>query len=79
MKLDIVGPLQRETFSIAWLEVNSPAGNFVIQPGHAPMIITLNPNQDITFCLTNGKIQTHFITSGILEVNRKIATIILAT
>ena len=78
MDLEIIGPLSHQVIPIVWLEVNTPAGNFVIQPGHAPLLVTLSPGQDITFGLKNGKFQTLTISAGILNVERTKATIILA-
>lgn len=76
MKLNIVSPFTKKKLEIAWLEINTPVGNFVIQPGHAPMIVTLSPFKEITICLTNGKQENYFIKQGIVDITRTTITIL---
>ena len=77
MKLSLITPLSAKVMQIAWLELNTPAGNFVILPGHAPMIVTLSPNKNLTYGLSSGKQETCMIHRGIAEIDRHSATIIL--
>lgn len=76
MLLTIISPTEQEMHEIIWLEINSPAGNFVIQPGHAPMLITLNSNEPIIYCLNNGKVHSQQITGGILKITPQEARLI---
>lgn len=76
MELKLISPTKTETFSIAWIEINTPAGNFVIQSGHAPTILTLEPHQPITFCLDSGKKNSITVLRGVIEITRETATII---
>jgi F0F1-type ATP synthase epsilon subunit len=76
MKLNIVSPFAQKTFDITWIEINTPAGNFVIQPGHAPMVVALSAHKDITICLTNGKQQNFFIKQGIIDITRTTITVL---
>ena len=78
MKLLIISPFSELTFDIAWLEINTGIGNFVVQQGHAPIILTLTPNKDITFCLTNGKQESFVIKQGIAEITRTSAMLLLS-
>ena len=55
MELLILGPTTRQAYSIEWLEVETDRGNFVIRPGHAPMILVPSPNKALVFCLKDGK------------------------
>ena len=49
MKLTLVSTTNKQSFEVAWLEVNSSAGNFVMQRGHAPMILLLTSHQPINY------------------------------
>jgi F0F1-type ATP synthase epsilon subunit len=79
MKLTLLTPTHTIVYAIAWLEINTPQGNFVIQPGHAPMIITLSSNESMIFCLENGKQESITITDGIVHINRTEILILLIT
>ena len=78
MELTIVSPFEKKVIQISWIEVNTPVGNFVMQRGHAPMIVSLSPDKDIIICLVNGKHETipsHH--GGLLEINRTTARLLL--
>jgi F0F1-type ATP synthase epsilon subunit len=77
MKLSIISPFSKKIVDIAWIELNTQAGNFVIQPGHVPIILTLTPGKEITFCLTNGKQESFIISQGIIDITRTQATLLL--
>lgn len=77
MELQIISPKAQQSFSIVWLEAQTPRGSFVIQPGHAPTILLLSPNEPITFMLKNGKRQSLPIGRGILETSRTSITVIM--
>ena len=78
MKLTIISPFSKKELDIAWLELNTPAGSFVIQPGHAPTILTLSAHKEVTFCLKSGKQESFTAKQGIVDINRTSATIILS-
>lgn len=77
MEFRIVTPQETLTYAVAWIEVNTPAGNFVIQPGHAPTILILSQGKEMNFRLVNGKQESLIIERGILEVTRKTTTLIV--
>lgn len=77
MNLHIISPLRTLQFNVAWLEVNTNIGNFVIQKGHVPTLLVLAPNQEIVFRLKNGKQESIIVASGIVEVTREEATVIM--
>ena len=77
MELIIISPLAHKNFNVSWLEINTAAGNFVIQPGHVPTIMTLTPEQKFTFCLNNGKRESIVIKQGVIHITRTTATLIL--
>lgn len=70
MQLFITNYTQKKVVRIVWLDIDTPTGNYVIQPEHAPMIITLNQNSRVTYCLTNGKQESIDIKHGIAHVKR---------
>lgn len=77
MELHIISPEQTVTHSVAWIEVDTIAGNFVIQSGHAPTILLLSPDKELIFCLVNGKRESLLVPRGILEVSREVITLII--
>lgn len=77
MELKIVSPEETKTHKISWLELNTKVGNFIVQPGHAPMIVSLAEDKEVLFCLENGKQETFTPTAGIAEITRISATLIL--
>ena len=79
MELKVISPETEEKFEIAWIEVNTHAGNIIILPDHAPMAATLTKDQELTFCLTNGKQETIKPEGGTIEVKRKSVTLLLIT
>ena len=74
MKLIISTPFTYRELSVAWLEINSPTGNYVIQHGHAPMIMPLSPHQNLTFRLKSGKEESILIRQGMITIGREEAT-----
>ena len=78
MKLYIITPFSKKTLEIAWLELNTPAGSFVIQPGHAPTILTLAPQKEVRLCLKSGKQESFVAKQGIADITRTTATILLS-
>ena len=76
MKLTILSPTETTVTSIAWLEINTPTGNYIIQQGHAPMILTLSPNKAFIYRMKTGKQETIMIRHGIIEVDREEVTIV---
>lgn len=79
MKLEIVSSTDHDTYQVAWLELNTPVGNFIIQMGHAPTILSLTPEKLITFRLKSGKQQTIKVQHGIAQISRESTTILLET
>lgn len=77
MKLRIITPESDQEFEVVWVDIETTAGNFVILKDHAPMIITLEKNKQIGFCLKNGKQECFSYDMGIAEVNRKSVKILL--
>ena len=77
MQLHIVSPLRTQQHEIVWIELNSNAGNFIIQSGHAPMLLVLTPHQETVFKLKNGKDEAFIVHQGIAEITRESVTLII--
>jgi F0F1-type ATP synthase epsilon subunit len=77
MKLKIIGPEGAQAHDILWLELNTQAGNFVIQPGHTPMIVSLAKDKEVVYCLNNGQQESFSPTGGFAEITRTSATLLL--
>ena len=77
MELQIITPDEEKRFSVDWLEIETPEGNFIIHSGHAPTLLTLLSNHDIVFKLKSGKQESMRIVSGIVDITRERATVIV--
>ena len=78
MQLILVSPEKKETVEIAWLELNTPSGNYIIQYGHAPMALALSPKQPLVYAHKNGKEEILMVERGIAEITRSQITILLS-
>lgn len=77
MLLSIIGIDKKEQFTVNWVELQTKVGNFIIQPEHAPMILEIEVNTQVRFCLENGKQQKAFISAGIAHITRQSTTILI--
>lgn len=68
----------KKKITVSWLEVTTNVGNFVIQRGHAPMILAIPAKKTIIILLTSGKQESiEVISGGILEVQRDSLKLLL--
>lgn len=74
--LIVITPTKRSEQEVAWVEIDTPQGNQIIQAHHEPLIALLKPHSLITFETSQGKQETLEILGGIIEVTRKQTTII---
>ncbi len=77
MKLIISTPEYHSSYLVAWLEINTPTGNYVIQKGHAPIIMALSPQKALTFRLKTGKQETVTVKFGVVTIDRESATVVM--
>jgi F0F1-type ATP synthase epsilon subunit len=77
MQLFITNYTQKKVVRIVWLDVDTPTGNYVIQPAHAPMILTLTPNSRVSYCLTNGKQESLDIKHGVAHISRNSVVLLV--
>ena len=77
MKLTIISPSQSKIFDVDWIEVQTEKGTFIVQKGHAPTIVTIPENNELTLSLADGSTTVMNITGGILEVKRDSILLLL--
>ena len=77
MELHLIGPTSSQVLEMNWLEVQTLGGNFTIKPGHAPLIVLLAANKELSMELLDGSLTIMTIAGGILEVTRTALTLIL--
>ena len=78
IKLTIVSVKSKAEHEVTWIEINTPDGNFVIQPCHAPTTFIVSAEKDFIFCSTTGKHETIVPTQpAILYISRTEALLLL--
>ncbi len=77
MYLHISSPSEKRDIDIAWIEFNTPVGNFVVQPEHAPMVVSLMPMSYVHYRLTTGKEETKKVIQGVIHVKRDGVTLLV--
>lgn len=77
MKLLLVSPFAQRELEVAWIELNTPTGNLMILPEHAPTILSLSQDKPLIYCLKNGKKETLLVHRGMAEIGRHNTTIII--
>lgn len=78
MELHIITSTSSTEHTIAWAELITPKGSYIIQEGYAPTILVLSPNSTVTFLFTNGKTGSVIIGHGIAHIHRTIITILVS-
>ena len=78
MQLILVSPEKKDIIEVAWVELNTPTGNYIIQAGHAPMALALSPKQPLIYAHKNGKEEIVMVERGIAEITRTQVTILLS-
>ena len=71
MKLSVISPHGVVHHTIVWVEINTPAGNMVIQENHAPMVVEIEPNSELLFMQPNGKQVSLVVMQGFIHVTRQ--------
>lgn len=79
MKLTIVSLKGKTEQHVAWIEINTPDGNFVLQPNYSPTTFILVTHKDFTYCLATGKLETITLEKqALLSVTRTSALLLLS-
>lgn len=77
MKLQIITTQKTSEHEIDWIELNTPAGNMIIEQGHAPMIIELSSGFELMYQLQSGATESIMIVQGVVHVTRQDVKILL--
>ena len=79
MKLIILSPDKKSMHEIVWIEVETPTGNYVIQPGHVATTLIMLEHRPVTYCLKNGKQEVLYPSrNSIMQVTPKETTLLLS-
>jgi len=76
MRLQIITPHDEKDIDIAWVELETPVGNFVIHGGHAPTVLTLLPKHPVIFRTKSGVEESVLINNGVVDIDREKVIII---
>jgi|GEM_PF-4834873 len=79
MQFSIITPTTKRTMKITFLELETLRGNLVIETGYAPSIIMLQPQSNIRVGFSNGTTEAFAHMSGIMQVNRDSAQLLVDT
>lgn len=77
MVVTVLTPLSSEEHNAAWLEIRSPRGSFIIKDQHAPMVVPLLDNSEVTLHLSNGKQIAVPVKHGIAHIKRDQVSLFL--
>jgi F0F1-type ATP synthase epsilon subunit len=79
VKLTVVSPQQASEYKVQWIEGQTPEGSIIIQPDHAPIIMSLVAGSDFSFVLekTDEKKTIHLERNAFLEVTRTSAVMLI--
>ncbi|MBP6892536.1 hypothetical protein KBB68_03050 [Candidatus Babeliales bacterium] len=77
MKLKIITTQRVIEHDIDWIELNTPAGNMIIQQGHAPMIIELRSGHELIYQKSDDSQDSIMIVQGIAHILRHEVKILL--
>lgn len=77
MKLQIITTQRMIEHEIEWIELNTPAGNMVVQNGHSPMMIELSSGHELLFKKEDGTQDSIMIIQGIAHIKRHEVKILL--
>lgn len=78
IELHLISPTKSVVYQVVWIEVNTPNGNYLIQPQHAPTTLILEAQKPLLFCFPTGKQETFTPEkNGILHITRTNATALI--
>lgn len=77
MKLQIITTQKITQYDVDWVELNTPVGNMVIQPGHAPMLVELSAGYELVYQTVDGALMSLMIIQGVAHVSLTDVKILL--
>ena len=76
-ELEIIHPTKSEKKTVAWVEVESPTGNFVVGPNHSPLVSILKPRGKLTYQEFEKTETAVDIYGGVFKVSDNKAVVVL--
>ena len=55
IELTLLSLNKKKEVTVAWIELNTPDGNFVVQPGYTPAVFLVSAGAEFIYKLKNGK------------------------
>lgn len=77
MELLLLRPSGTQIFPVAWVELTTSQGSFVVQQHHVPMIVSLAPGSTIAFVVNSGKFESITVGQGVAEITREKVVIVM--
>lgn len=77
LELEIITRKDAKQIPVEWINVQSPTGNFVVGPDHAPLVSLLKERGKLTYKEHEGKEVSIDTYGGIFKVDGNKATVIL--
>ncbi|MFH1644019.1 MAG: hypothetical protein ABIA74_02480 [bacterium] len=77
LELKIIRPTKQEVFQVEWIDIQSPAGSFVVGVNHIPLISRLKKKGQISFKKYDGKTELIDTYGGFFKVEDNKAEVIL--
>ena len=71
MELMVLRPSGAQFFPVAWVELTTQLGSFMVQHHHVPMVVSLLSGSTIVFMVTSGKFESIAVQQGIVEITRE--------
>lgn len=68
--LTLITPISSTTWHVAWLDIETPTGNVVIQPKHAPYLSLLKIRSTARFLTDKNMVEEFGIGEGVCRVER---------
>ena len=76
-ELEIISSEKSEKFSIFWVEIESPTGNFIIGPDHLDLISIIKSRSKLKYKDQDKSIQEMDIYDGVIEISNSKAIVLL--
>ena len=75
--LQLVSSTATKILKVMWIEVQSPTGEFVVGPGHAPLVSIITSHSKLMYKKIDGSLGMFTLPGGILHIENNNAVILL--
>jgi len=77
LNLQLISSVGNQTLRLLWFEVTTPTGEFVIGPGHQPLVSLVSPQSKLLYKKTDGTMGMFVVCGGVLHVEHNEVTLLL--